>query len=425
MKKCAIISALALSGFLAANGQAIQEPYKVKVFGDREAAENMDVYSILNANAPGDLAVAGVPYFTTVGREGKFVVGAGGYAKAVAGWDIGHPIASPDEFITSQIPMEDPDGDGSRFNLSARQTMLYLNFVMLPGSENQVGAFVGANFLDESYKPTVQYAYLRYRGLEAGYANTLFADQKCAAPSVDYEGPCSNTCSPVGAVNYRWEKGPWMVGGGLQLPQASFTVTEGKTKAVTQRMPDLPLAAKYSWNRGDSWVRASAVLRTLTWRDLQTLTNHNCLGYGFQLSGAEQFLDRFTVFYQGVWGKGIASMLQDTSGEGLDLTPCMDGDGLTAVPAWGGFIAIQCKVCSKVLASVTYSHLRTYVKKYTDGDNAWDDLYKYAQYLSANIFYDPTPYFEIGVENIWGRRTNYSGLHCADNRIQASVQFTF
>lgn len=418
-----LVAALLL---LPATAQTIQHKRKVDAFGDKAAADSLDLYGILHDNAPGDFPASGVPYATLVGRGGNFVLGAGGFVKALAGWDIGHPMTNPDEFITSQIPVGPTDGDGSRFNLSARQTHLFVNFVAFPGRANELGAFVGANFLDVGYMPVVQYAYLKFRGFKAGYDNTLFSDPGCGPPAVDYEGPCSNTCSPVAGMSYTWRRGAWQAGLGIELPQVSFTVEEGRSRQVYQRVPDVPLAGQFSWDGGDSWVRASAIMRTLTYRDQTARRNYNCLGYGFQLSGAEVFLDRFTAYWQGVWGRGIASMLQDTAGEGLDLVPSpFDASRLTPVMLWGGFLALRCDICDRLAASATYSHVRTYGHPYAGGTTPWGDLYKSAQYFCVNCFFEACSFLEFGAEYIWGRRTNYDGLSGADNRLQASAQFTF
>ena len=405
--------------------QAIQPYYRVKAFGDGAAGDTLDLYDLLHFNAPGDFPTSGVPTLTVVGHGGKFVLGAGGFVKAIAGWDIGHPIESPDEFITSQIPMRPMDGDGSRFSLSARQTMLYVNFIAFPATANQLGAFVGVNLLDSGYMPVVQYAYLKYRGLRAGYDNTLFSDPQCGPPTVDYEGPCSNTCSPVGGISYSWERGPWMAGGGIELPHASFTTEEGFTRSVYQRVPDIPLAARYSWDGGNSWVRASAIVRTLTYRNESERRNHNCLGYGLQVSGSEYFLDRLTFYWQGMWGRGCGSMAQDLAGEGLDLVPSENGRELSPVMMWGGFVALRWDICRRVAASVTYSQLRSYADRFEGGSTPWADLCRGTQYFCTNAFFEATSFLEVGVEYIWGRRTDYSGLKCADNRIQAALQLTF
>lgn len=399
----------------------------VTAFGHTEAVDSASLYGILHHNAPEDFQVSGVPSVALVGKNAKFLLGIGGYVKAVVGWDFGHPIPNADEFITSQIPMEPVDGDGSRFNLSAKQSHIFINFVALPGSGNEIGAFVSANFLD-GYLPTLQFAYLKYRGIQAGYDYSLFSDPACGSPAVDYEGPCSSTANPVAGISYLWEPHPhgrWQLAAGIELPQTSFTTVEGHTKSVYQRIPDIPIAGQYSWNEGSSWVRLSAVFRGLTYRDVVSRENHNLFGYGFQLSGAVNFLDKLTLFYQGVWGRGIGSMIQDTIEEGLDLCPVDGGNSLKPVMLWGGFASLQYDISARFCCSATYSHLRTYAREFTGGTTLWGDLYKYAQYVSANVFFHATNFLDVGIEHIWGRRTNYDGMKAADHRLQAALQLSF
>ena len=424
MKK--LILLILAAGWFSVSAHTHEES-KVSMFGHPESVDSASVYSILHHNAPEDFQISGVPSVALVGKHGKFIVGMGGYAKVVVGCDIGHPIPSADEFITSQIPMGPMDGDGSRFNLSAKQSHLFVNFVALPGSGNEIGVFLSANFLND-YMPVLQFAYLKYRGIQAGYDYSLFSDPSCGAMAVDYEGPCSSTANPVAGISYTYEPKPhgrWAFSVGAELPQYSFTVVDDKTKTVYQRVPDFPVAAKYAWNNGNSWVRTSAIFRTLTYREIPVKQNHNSFGYGFQLSGAVNFLDKLTLYYQGVWGRGIGSMIQDTVDEGLDLCPSDDGNSLKPVMLWGGFASLQYDISSKLCASTTYSQLRTYAHKFQDGSTPWGDLYKYAQYISTNIFYHITSYLDVGLEHIWGRRTNYDGSKAGDNRIQAAIQLSF
>ena len=217
----------------------------------------------------------------------------------------------------------------------------------------------------------------------------------------------------------------WKLTAGIEIPQYSFTTVEGITKKVYQRVPDIPIAAKYHWNNSLSWVRGSAIFRTLTYRNLLQDKNRSCFGYGVQLSGAVAFLDRFTFYWQGVWGRGIGSMVQDTVDEGLDLTPVDSDMTLSPAKMWGGFLALKFDVCDRVTTSVTYSQLRGYVPKYEGGTTEWNNLYKYTQYVCANAFYQPLSFFATGLEYIWGRRVNYDGLKCADNRLQLALQLIF
>lgn len=401
---------------------------KINTFGYKADIDSASVYESFQKNSPEDFQTQqGIPNAAIIGKGGKFIIGVGGYIKAVVGMDFGHPISTPDEFITSQIPMGSTEGDGAKFNLSAQQSHLFLNFVILPGTDNEVGAFISANFLN-NYVPVLQFAYLKYRGFQGGYDYSLFSDPACSPPAVDYQGPSSNTANPVAGISYSRFFGNsenWELSIGAELPQTSFTTVEGRTKSVNQRVPDIPLAAKYSWNEGNSWVRASAMLRNLYFRDLAQSKNIDKFGYGFQLSGAWNFLEKFTLFYQGVCGKGIASMIQDTLDEGLDMTPSPNGNTLDPLLIWGGFGSLQYDINERLCCSATYSHVRTYARRYSGGETPWSDLYKYAQYFSTNFFVHVTSYFDVGLEYIYGRRADYSGEKASDNRLQAAFQLSF
>ena len=90
-----------------------------------------------------------------------------------------------------------------------------------------------------------------------------------------------------------------------------------------------------------------------------------------------------------------------------------------------GLGSLQYDITEKVTASATYSQFRTYVSNYSGGTTPWDERYKYGQYISSNIFYKATSFFDVGLEYIWGRRVNYDNLKCADNRIQMAIQLSF
>ena len=143
------------------------------------------VYEYLLANAPTEFG-SSVPRFAVIGKDRSFYIGIGGHVKATVGYDFGNPMHNPNEFITSAISTSSRRGDGGLVQFSAQQSSLFLNFVGLPGSDNQIGAFIGANLLGEDYAPALQYAYIKYRGFKAGYDKTLFADPASTPPTVDY-----------------------------------------------------------------------------------------------------------------------------------------------------------------------------------------------------------------------------------------------
>lgn len=385
----------------------------------------------LKENAPAHYNIPGLPRFAIFGKEGKFYLGIGGAVKATASYDFGNPVSNPNEFATSAIPMDIAPGNGARFRASAQQSSIFVNFVALPGNDNQIGAFVSMNFIGDNYTPSLQQAYLTYRGIKAGYSYGLFCDLAAGVPTIDYEGPNSFTSIPNAVIDYERSFGPkkeWKFGVGLELPQNSYTLTSN-TASVSQRLPDIPAYIQYSWAKGSGWLRLAAMVRNLYYRDLGAGSNVDKVGWGINLSGSTPVAGGLTAFWQAVYGKGISSYFQDLNGAGMDLLPDPHNSGvLNTVKSWGGYLGLQYTFSPKVFCSATYSHVRTYVPRYGDqasSASGWDAQYKYAQYAVANIFWNITPILQTGLEYIYGRRVGYSGAQAHDNRIQTMLQLSF
>lgn len=414
-------------GFMLCSPVVTMAQKETPVLYDPADTVEMTPRAILQRNAPDEFVSGGNPRFLHHPRDSKFIVGVGGFVKTTVGVDFGHPIENADNFITSDIPMRDMEGDNSSFNVSGRQTHIYLNVVALPGTANEIGAFVSANLLD-NYCPTLQFAYLRYRGFQAGYDYTLFSDPVAVPPAIDKEGPNAFTAVTTTGLRYGIDVGDrrqWRLAIGAEMPMASFTTAEGKTRILTQKVPDIPVAVRYAWGGGDSWVRLSGILRNLYYRDEITRRNVDKVGYGIQLSGQVQLLPQLTAQWQGVYGKGIASYIQDLTDKGMDLTPTADGRSLKAVEAWGAYGALTWNITDAVYCSAVYSQVRAYPRRYESEASPWGEQYSYAQYAGANLFWDINSYFTVGAEYLWGRRADCDGMKCSDNRVQAMVQFSF
>lgn len=395
--------------------------------GHEDMLEYQDahMHKALEENMPEGVSIPGGPRFAFAGKDNKFYMAISGFAKATASYDFGSVMDNPNEFVTSAIPMNPEPGNGGLLQFSAMQTFLALNIVALPDNANRVGFFIGANLLND-YGPQLQHAYLKWRGLKAGYDVSIFSDPGAVPAGIDFEGPNSITTVQTTLVSYTAKLGKnkeWEIGGGFENPFYSVTAGDG-TASVNQRIPDIPVFAKYSWGEGDSWVRVSGILRNMQYRDLLKEKNFNKVGWGVQVSGSAAVNSFLTAYWQGVYGDGIASHIQDLTDLNLDMVPGGDGK-MKSVKAWGGMIGLQYNLGPNVFATTTYSHVRTYADRYAGGDISWGEQYRYAQYAAANVFWNINSSLQTGLEYIYGRRVNYSGEQAHDNRIQASIQLSF
>lgn len=164
---------------------------EVKILNDKDSSgiTEINVYETFVENAPKAYNIPGAPRFAIVGKDRKFYLGIGGTVKATVSYDWGNPIDNPFDFTTSAIPMSQRPGDGGKVQFSAATSSLYINFVALPGDDNQIGAYFNANLTGNNYYAfDLQYAYIKYRGITAGYSYSLFSDMAAAPPSIDNEG---------------------------------------------------------------------------------------------------------------------------------------------------------------------------------------------------------------------------------------------
>lgn len=427
-----IILALVLANSASAVAQlhpVMREVREVRVINGEtsDTIDEIEVFNIFTENAPKTYNVSGAPRFAIVGKEKMFYLGIGGVVKATASYDFGHPIDNGFDFTTSNIPMHIQKGNEGLVHFNAQSSALNINFVAMPGTANQIGVYLDANLTSgKDYGFRLQYAYIKYRGITAGYNYSLFSDMAAAPASIDNEGPPGFTAIPHGVVDYAYNINKhWSVAAGLETPAYSVT-TSDETYTVNQRVPDIPFYAQYAWDGGNSWVRASGMIRNLLYHDMVSDRNHNALGWGVKLSGSMGLSSWVTAYYQAAYGKGISSYFQDTYRGGLDMMPDASEPGkLSTVEAWGGYIGLQFNISPKVFATTTYSHERNYAKRYDGGAVAWGEQYKYAQYALANVIWKITPIVHTGVEYIYGRRVNHSGEGAHDNRIQAMLRIAF
>ena len=406
-----------------------------------EVADSVKLLETFVENSPAFVHVPNSPRFAIVGKNEKFYLGFGGDVKATMNFDWGSPIQNANEFGPYDIPMPGSSqyGNGNKgwFGLSAQQSDFFLNFVALPNNPNKVGFYLNATLLGNGYLPQIRSAYVTYRGIEAGYGFSLFTDLAADPNTIDYDGPNSFTVVINAKFDYRHTFGKHFgIGVGAEMPMASYTnattthTPEGNTlttatATVTQRIPDIP--AYVQWNFGNNnRIRLSALLRNMQYRDLLAQSTKNLAGWGVQLTGNFNICDKLIGYYQATYGKGMTSYFEDLTGNGLDMVPNMDKNGqLETVKAWGAYLGLQYNISSKCYCDLIYSQLRNYAPRYAGGATAWNDQYKYGQYILGNFFWNINDIFTWGIEYIYGRRVNMDHAQAHDNRLQTMLQVNF
>ncbi len=366
-----------------------------------------------------------LPRFSIVGKQQQYYLGIGGYVKATVGMDFEGALNNSTYFIPANISVPGVPGNGAKLHYSVATTNLFMHFVGMPGSDDRFSAYVNANFTGTGNTPKLQYAYVMYRGLTAGYSTSLFTDVNAAPPTIDQEGPNGMTFVRTYMLSYRknWDNIGFGISAEMPNPNPTYN---NYTHAVNQRIPDIPAYVQVMWGDYGSRIRLSGLLRNMTYRQYalegMDAKNKTQMGYGVQLSGNISLDNIVTFYYQGTYGNGITSYFQDGSGQNLDMFPNQKAlNELVTPEAWGGYVGMQINITERVFASATYSQVRVLSK---DGFYQ-PDYYKGSQYLAVNMFCRVKSNMMFGIEYLWGKRQNMDNASNTANRIQTVARFNF
>ncbi len=452
MRKLIFQSLLAASlfccyGAFAQQGKAtnMNNDGKDYVFLFGNVHKDTAVIKVLYENAPKYFNAPDMPRFAIIGKDRRFYLGIGGYVKGSLSYDLGNPIESPIYFAPGSIPMDNPAGNGALVQFSAATSNLFFNFIALPHTKNKIGAYVNFNFsgTPNSYGFSLRAAYITYRNFIVGYNTSIFTDGAASAPTIDQQGPNAMTFVFNTVIDYQYTINKnWSFGVGLEMPSVSATYNN-YNYAVNQRIPDIPAYIQYRWAKGNGWARLSGLFRNMYYRnEVDDRTAYN-VGWAVKLSGAVPVCPKLTMFYQGVYGEGVGSYIQDMQGAGLDMVPVAGKNGgdtapvscygkLKNVEAWGMYVGLQCQITPKLLASTTFSMVKSYLPD--SGSNTFSadnnsfmsgNTYKSSKYIVSNMFYSITPSVTTGIEYLWGSRDNVDGAFRQDTRLQTAVRVNF
>lgn len=370
----------------------------------------------------------GIPRFLLIDREGSAALGIGGTVEGVLSYDFRGSI--PDAgFTTFDIPVPADKAERERMQGSANHSSLFLKFVKTTRLGPLV-AYAEAQFSGSGggYGFKVEQAYVSLGNVTVGKTRSSFVDATACMPTIDYQGPSGGTGGKPMMVRYRLLRPnglSWAVSAEMPDVSGQYTDVYGMgvpvTASVGARVPDIPAFVQYGWDNGGSHVRLSAVFRDIAYRDLLSGKNRYEPGWGVQLSGVATATKYLAFYYQGLYGRGVGTWLNDLSGFGYDLVPSADDPGKMRAPGSLGVLAgARVNITKNLFVSGGYSFCRLY-----DQGRLPDNTYKRGNYAIVNAFYSPLPDLMIGVEYIHGSRKNIDNDHAQANRLNALLKYSF
>lgn len=428
MKKLFTLSAIALASLAFINvsaqdnkGWKLDDTYVV-VLGDPDN-EQVKVKAIkyFQQTLRKRHQQVGMPKFLITDKKNKAVFTIGGFVNFRTAYDMNNVVDNID-FVTYKIPMSSTPSNMQRLLMDASTSRLYFKSLIATPSGKPIETYIETDFRGVGNSLRLREAYIAWNGLTVGQTVTTFCDLGASFNTIDFEGPNAYTYGRNMMVQYKkhWDNG-WGVGVAAEYPVVSAT-TGSYAAMIPQRVPDIPAYVQYSWDKGESHIRLSGIVRTMFYEDKVTANVENTFGWGAQVSGAIQLAKPLTLYGQFLIGESIAPYVQDLAGYGYDLLPSQMVDGKLRTPMTSAWLAgMQYNITPKMPITLGYSQVLM-MDKYGCQTAS---QYKLSQYVVANLFYNFSKSLWVGVEYLYGTRYNYDDAFGKAHRIQLAVQLNF
>jgi hypothetical protein len=344
------------------------------------------------------------------------------------------PLGSDDRFITHSIPVEPDDaaaGTGKRTTFSANTSRFNIE-VRTPSGASYMRAFLEGDFFGESGSGSrtsfrLRHAFAEFRGILFGQTWSTFSDPAADHEDLDFEGINGENVIRQPQFRYTWQVRERLSAAvAAESPEVSLTGGEG-----VNLVPDL--VGRLVWQVRDiGHLQASVVLRQIKgeW-DLDPAVRGSEFAWGASLSGVVPFrqfglTDR--LIFQVNTGKGNARYVNDLNGLGGQDAVFDDATGaLEPLGVTGGYIDFEHQW--KRWETTRVMRLRSSVIwSYVEVDNLAfqpDDAYHRTNRWSANLVFSPIERINIGLEYVYGTRTNKDGNRGRSSQIQTVGIFRF
>lgn len=357
------------------------------------------------------------PRFIFFDDNKNFIFGIGGTVQLTGVYDF-NGVEDYNDFTTSSIALKGKQ-PGASYGMTLGQSRLFFKLV----GNTDIGrlvSYIEMEFEGPQNSPVLRQAFVQFKGFTLGQTWSTFCDMSAVPTTIDEEGPSSGVEIRQPMIRYTHNfTDTWQASLALEYVKASYT-TGDYTRAIRQKVPDIPLTVKYRSKNG-SHFQAGGILRNISYQNAINDKDKMQTCWGVMGSGKINLCKKTSFMFQAQYGKGIANYIQDISGIGYDLIPSADHNGkLEASGMWGAFAAFQQNWTPDLYSSLIYSYARLEKRGAMGGDT-----YKHAQYAGANLLWNFTEFGTTGIEYVYGRRNDFNTNYGNASRINAMVQYRF
>jgi hypothetical protein len=335
----------------------------------------------------------------------------------------------------SKIPVICPGSPGcgkdGAWIFSARQSSLGLRS-FIPTSWGLVKTDLSFDLFGSDGSTSIHWlsiwAELGMFGVGQTYSN--FMDIDVFPNTIDYWGPSGMAFVRNPQLRITpWSKDGMGIAFTLEAPNSA--IDTGKISDISpdfgagftgwNRLPDLTGSIRYDADWGH--VKAAGLLRQVGYQNTLTPLGNpsgTLTGYGINLTGALKVFGKDQLNGAFVWGKAIASYMNDG---GVDLAPGPLTPGGTSAETLQsiGWLAYYNHVwADKWSSTIGFSQ---HIQDNTAGQTAV--AFRRGSYGNLNLLYTPWKNVLTGLEFVWGELEQKDGQSATDYRLQFSTKVSF
>lgn len=372
-------------------------------------------------NAPLDPKLKG--FIAIPGTDTMFKIG--GAARVDAIMDLANN-GNPNLFIPSSIPVRGQSGwDGGETSaLQAKGTRLSLELRRPVPFESTLRIYSEFDFFDNSTSNSmslrVRHFYGQAWNFLIGQTFSAFMDPDAFPDVVDYQGPngIANTRQPQIRYTLPLYKGASKVNAFVSVEQPNPQINTGASgfpsdSSTPTHVPDG--IAGFRWEGTLGHVQTTGVFRELSYES-DNGPSGDTFGWGASLSGALNLFEKDKLSAQVTYGEGVSRYINDLNGQDMDAA--LQGGHLKAIPvvaAMGGYTH-QWNEHWRSTISGGYVRAQPVASL---GDFAID----HTVYASANLIWQPTTSFRLGLEYLYGVKETLNGAERDAHRINFVVRY--
>ncbi len=335
---------------------------------------------------------------------GEFKLRFGGYVKADFIYDF-KPIGSPSFFDVTQIPTDQSEGQAARFQ--AMETRLNID-VRKATELGEIRAFVEGDFYGSGNSFRLRHAYVSLgKHWLAGQSWSTFTDVNIIPPTLDFEKPAAYAFARHAQLRYTTAISPkWEWSLAVEDPSKAIVLpTEG---SVETPMPDL--VTRFVWTSGRTQIfLAGFYARARFLPDSGKIQNVEA--YGVNTSFSMGVSNKNRVFGQAIYGPGISRQRFGNFAE-----PDSDGQ-IKPLLGFGLNLGYEHFWSEKWSSLFLLSHGGEHLEF---SDNT--DLISQNTYAAVNLLWHLPAHSLVGLEYLYGNRTDINDLSGDAHRLMMSLK---